>query len=95
MSDQPNIQLNLDTLEREESYEPFVFILAKRAIRMTDPAEMDWQFLVKLQTEEELITEAMSKGDAEFFLAQKLPAWKMRKVSKDYQDHFGIEDPKG
>lgn len=94
MNDQDLIALNLDTEEREESYTPFRFVIGGRPITMKDPADMDWKFLKRLDDEDDLIVEAMGEDDAAFFQEQPLPAWKMRKLSLDYQAHYGIE-PEG
>lgn len=86
------ISLNLDTYEREKTYAPFRFVFKERVIVMNDPAEMDWQFLENLEKSSSFITEAMSDEDQDFFLGLTLPAWKMAKLAKDYQDHYGVGD---
>lgn len=86
------IQLNLDSVDRERVYESFHFVLGGRKIQMIDPAELPWQFLENLDREMDVITEAMTEDDRKFFMAQdKLPAWKLERLVRDYQDHFGID----
>lgn len=87
------IMLDLDTETRDDTKETFAFGLKGRRIVMTDPVEFDWQDLANLEDELEFVDLAMTDEDAKWFLAQKLPAWKMRKLMKDYQQHYGIEDP--
>lgn len=90
MSDQELIALNLDEYEREKTYTPFRFVYHERVMVMNDPSDMDWQFLEELDRDSSIITEAMGEEDRNFFLAQKTPAWKMQKLAKDYQDHYGV-----
>lgn len=89
------IDVDLDSLERDKSYPVFVFALEGRQIEFTDPAELDWQDLLKLDEESEFIELAMSKDDSEFFLKQKVPAWKLRKLMSLYQEHYELETGKG
>ncbi len=89
------IDVDLDSMERDKSYPTFRFAVAGREIDFTDPAELDWQDLLKLDEESEFIQLAMSPEDSKFFLEQKVPAWKLRKLMKMYQDHYELETGKG
>lgn len=92
MSDQDLIALNLDEYEREKTYTDFRFVYRERVMVMTDPADMDWQFLEELDRDSSIIIEAMTEEDRTFFLKQKTPAWKMQKLALDYQNHYGVGD---
>lgn len=89
------IDIDLDSLERDKTYPVFVFALAGRQIEFKDPANLDWQELLRLEEETEFIELAMSDEDSKFFLEQKVPAWKLRKLMQLYKDHYELELGKG
>lgn len=95
MSNPREIDVDLDSLERDKTYPVFVFALAGREIEFNDPANLDWQDLLKLEEESEFIELAMTADDSKFFLEQKVPAWKLRKLMKMYQEHYELETGKG
>lgn len=87
------IQVNLDTLEREVKREPFSFVLNGRQIVLSDPADLDWQIVESFTSEREFLRHAMSEADLEHFLTNPMPIWKMEHLGKQYQAHYGIEEP--
>jgi hypothetical protein len=95
MTDGRMIDVDLDSLERDKTYPTFRFAIAGREIDFLDPANLDWQDLLKLDDETEFISLAMAKEDSKFFLEQKVEAWKVRKLMKLYQDHYELATGKG
>lgn len=91
MTDVEKVQLNLDSLDREEAFEPFAFVLDGRRIVMTDPKEISWQDLQTIEVPSQFAKHAMSVEDRKFFVAKKLPGWKFNALFKAYQEHYGLD----
>lgn len=98
MTTQPagKINLDLDTLEKEkdEVKEPFVFVVDGREITMVDAADIDWQDLMQIENPVQFFRFAISKEDREFLVEQKLPGWKIGKLTEAYMKHYGLGEPK-
>lgn len=96
-----DINVNLDDLEREESYKPFAIQLGGRRIEMVDPAEIDWQDLLEIENPVYFLRYALSEekpedeelSDKDFFKAQKIPGWKLGKIIELYTKHYGLDKP--
>lgn len=93
MTDERRIHTNLDTAEREEKKEPFTFVHSDREITLIDPADLDWRVLETLNNERDFLKAAMTEEDLQFFMSVATPMWKMEKLGRDYQKHYGIEEP--
>lgn len=97
-----DINVNIDELDREETYKPFAIQLAGRRIEMIDPADMDWKDLLEIENPVYFLRHALSEdtpegeelSDKEFFKAAKMPGWKLGKVIELYTKHYGL-DSKG
>lgn len=87
------VMINLDTLENDAKREPFSFILGGRQIILADPGDLDWQAVDRLSDEREFLKLAMTEEDLGFFLNQGVPLWKMDKLGRQYQEHYGMQDP--
>jgi hypothetical protein len=87
------VMVNLDALENDAKREPFSFVLNGRQIVLADPGDLDWRAIDKLEDERGFLKLAMSDEDLGFFLEQAVPMWKMDRLGKAYQDHYGMEDP--
>lgn len=85
------INLNLDTAEREKSYEPFVVVIDGRSITMTDPAELDWKDLLAIEQPSEFFRHCMSEDDQAFLRKTNIPGWKFRLLLESYQRHYGLD----
>lgn len=95
--DKPGNVFNLSAVEREDEREPFKFSFGPGSpYTLADPQELDWQELGPLMTQASngeavpLIKALMSKGDWERFSKQKLPAWRMGKLSEAWAEHYGL-----
>lgn len=88
------VSLDLDALEREgERPGPFLFQHEGQTFNMMDPQDIDWQDLLSgLRNPALFIRFAMSVQDQKRFFSLRVPGWKMNKLMKAYQDHYGIPD---
>lgn len=87
----PNdLDLNLDDVEREKSYKPFVFSLNGRKITLTDPAELDWQDIMEIDQPVKFLKYACDAETRDYMIAQKMPGWKFGKLVDAYLAHYGI-----
>ena len=97
-SDSPKIALNLDTLEREGTRpEPFLVALGEGSpLRFADPQDIEWKALTKGQIEADqgnyqpLLRAALDPEDRARFLAASIPGWKIGKLLRAWQAHYGI-----
>lgn len=84
------IGTNLDELEKENPIEPFVALVGGKEITFIDARDLPWDELNKIDDPDEFMWRCLSEEDYDFFLAQKVPGWKIEILSRDYQRHFGI-----
>ncbi|MFI7608782.1 hypothetical protein ACIBTV_27230 [Micromonospora sp. NPDC049366] len=94
VTDEPNVALDLDSLEREDSKGPFPFRHKGRRYLLSDPQEIDWQRLLIAQRDPVyFITLALPADDREAFFASEMPGWKMNKLMERYVKHYGLTSP--
>lgn len=87
------VHFNLDTFEREGgAKEVFAAVIAERRIEMVDPVELDWQDLNDLDTPDEFLRFCFTPEDKEFFMAQKITAWRLNGLMEAYMKHYGLGD---
>lgn len=92
MNDIAKVQINLDTVEREKSYEPFSFVLDGEALTLTDPADLDWQVLASIEKPVQFFRHCFqSEDDREKFRKAKLPGWKLNELISTYIRHYGLD----
>lgn len=87
------VQLNLDTLERQRTYEEFAVVVGGRRIVMVDARELDWQDLLEIQHPIQFFKHCLTEEDRKFLAAQRLPGWKLNELIQAYNDHFDIDTP--
>lgn len=93
MPENQKVTFNLATVERERTYEPYVIALASgETIVMTDPADLDWTDILKIENPADFFRFCVSDEDKEKLRKEKIPGWKMRLLIQDYQQHYGIGD---
>lgn len=92
-SDRPSgVSINLDTLSREVTFEPFVAVVEGKRFEMDDPNEMDWKELAYALEDPRLILQlALTEDDYRTFMSMRVPTWKMRTLAETYMRHYGIE----
>ena len=93
MSEQTNerIDFNLDTVEREKTYQPFHPAINGRVITMTDPSELDWKQLLEIESPVMFLRYCVSEEDKDFLRDAKIPGWKFGKLIEAYQKHYGLD----
>jgi hypothetical protein len=91
-ADKPPIFLNVDTMEREGgSKGPYPIFVGGRRFILKDAEEMDWQDLVRAQTDPiSFFRKAMDAKDAAAFLSQKIAFWRFNGLIAKYLAHYGI-----
>lgn len=88
---EPKVDLSLDDLEKERPRDPFRIAINKRTIELSDPQDIDWLDLADLEDDPaRFVVLCMSEDDAEFFLAQALPSWKMNTLMESFMRHYGL-----
>ena len=85
------VHLNLDSYEKEDPKEPFVFVLSDHEFVLQDPRDVSWQDLQNIRTPVDFARYCMSDDDRKQFLSIKMPGWKFQKLFAEYQDHFGLD----
>ncbi len=85
------IDFNLDVVEREKTYKPFVVGIGGRSVTMTDPSEFDWKDLADIDQPVQFFKYACDAETRAFLLAQKIPGWKLGKLIEAYMAHYGLE----
>jgi hypothetical protein len=91
--DAAKINLNLDTIEREKTYEPFTVVISGRPIVMTDPAELDWQVLMDVEVPSQFFRHVIADEDKATFRDANIPGWKLNELIKAYLGHYGLDKP--
>lgn len=87
----PKVSLDLDTLEREVTHEPFVFRLNGEEYTITDPMETDWQDLVVISPQDAVLFLRTLLGEQyKAFAAHRMPSWKLFKLVRAIQEYYGM-----
>jgi len=90
------INLNLDTLEREQTYEPFTISIQGRALVLVDPKEIDWKDLLDIEQPVQFLGHVFSSDDDKaFFKKQNFPGWKLDAIIEQYTRHYGLSNSGG
>ena len=87
------INLNLDTVEREQVYEPYVVVVDGHPITMTDPKDLDWKVLLTIDRPSQFFAHVVSDEDKQIFKKAMIEGWKMEMLLRDYQTHYGLGTP--
>lgn len=99
------IQLNLDTLTREQvrgvpkpKAEPFAIQIDERVLVFEDPIEIDAPVLMRMEeTPERFFRAALTPEDFDWFMNDvfyepgKMPGWRLSAIMQGYQDHYGLD----
>lgn len=86
------IDLNLDTVTRDQEFAPFVFVVGDRAIELGDPAELDYQDLLECDTPLQFIRYTATEEDRNFLAQQRIPGWKLGRLLEEYLKHYKAEE---
>lgn len=92
---QPDVTLDLDTLERENPPEPFTFRHGGRRYFLRDPQDVDWQeLLLAIDNSYRFFNSVLPADDQKEFFEAPMASWKMKALMERYQVHYGLPDPK-
>jgi hypothetical protein len=92
---QPDVVLDLDTLERENPPAQFYFRHDGHRYLLVDPQEVDWQdLIIAIGNTYRFFQIVVPADDQDQFFHTKMPSWKMKALMERYQQHYGLPDPK-
>lgn len=91
----PQVTLDLDNVEREETYKPFVVNVDGKAITFTDPAEIDWKDLLDIEEPAQFLRHAVSAEDRAHLKQADIPGWKFKLLMESYTNHYGLDLSRG
>lgn len=90
----PRVSVNLDTLEREGAPDPFCFVHGGHPYVTIDAMEIDWQELAAgLENAYTLLKVILTPEESRRLLASKMPTWKIRRLTEEYRQHYGLVLP--
>lgn len=89
---QDKVTLNLDTLEREDPRDSFSVVVAGKRIVMSDPSDLDWKILMKINEPQDFFRHVVTPADQQHFRNAEIPGWKMRKLMELYSEHYGLDE---
>lgn len=92
MADTGKVHFDLDTVERDETFEPFAVTIKGRRIVISDPADIDYQDLLTVQQPLEFFKFTMSQEDRDYLREQHFPGWRLGKLFEAYLDHYKAEE---
>lgn len=87
------VTIDLNTVDREKTYEPFVAKIGDREINFVDPADLDWKDLLDIEEPQQFLRYAVSPEDKEFLKKADMPGWKFRLLMEAYTSHYGLDSP--
>jgi hypothetical protein len=87
----PKVSIDLDALEAEESFDPFVIHVGGKRFELKNPNEIDYIILEYAQQSPQNFLHA-AVGDDAFpeFRKIEIPQWKVAKLLDKYLKHFGL-----
>jgi len=89
-TDKPAVNLNLDTLERKDTPEPFAFVLGGERFVCADPMELDYRAFRDLIDPEEQFELLLGVDKFQAFKKHPLVLWKQRRLVSDALGHYGL-----
>lgn len=96
-----DIELNLDTLEREQvrglpkpKAKPFAVTFEGKRLVFEDPLEIPSPILMRMEeTPETFFSAALDKEGFEHIMLHfdRMPGWKLQALMQRYQDYYGLD----
>ncbi len=86
--------LDLDSIEKERTAGVFSVKIGDRAVDFLDASDVDWRDLINLGSVGDPYTwleSIMSKEDFQWILGQSFEGWKLEKILREYQEHYGVD----
>ena len=82
------IHFNADTAERPDEFEVFTAVVGDKTLRITDPADIDYQDLLQCETPLEFFKYAMSQEDRDHLANTRLKSWRLNLLLEAYLKHY-------
>jgi len=92
----PKVSINLDTLESEDTYEPFIVHVDGQRFELKNAREIDYIVLEYAeQSPQRFFHAALGDDVFEKFRRIEIPSWKVGKLMDAYRRHFGLTETVG
>lgn len=101
MASTDKIHFDLDAVERGEDFEVFAFPVTnqetkeRRILHATDPADIDYQDLLAIETPVQFFRYTMSQEDRDFLATTRIKGWRLGKLVEAYLEHYKAQDRVG
>lgn len=93
-----HVDFDLDAVQRPQTYKPFVFSVKDaangdqpRVITLSDPAELDYQKLLEIESPMGFLRYVASQEDRDFLATAKIEGWRLGALMEAYYRHFGMD----
>jgi len=86
--------LNLDSIEKERTAGVFSIEIDGRQVEFLDASDVDWRDLINLGSVGDPYTwleSIMSDEDFQWILGQSFEGWKLERILREYQEHYGVD----
>lgn len=86
--------LDLDSIEKERTAGVFSLKIGDHTVDFMDASDVDWRDLINLGTVGDpyiWLQSIMSDEDFQWILGQSFEGWKLEKILREYQDHYGVD----
>lgn len=84
------VNVDLDSLTRDDAPEDFFVVIGGRRIQMTDPNDLDWLDTADIEHPLELLKLIFTPEDRKHISGLKIPNYKMNKLVEMYMEHFDL-----
>ncbi len=100
MASTDKIHFNLDEIERDDEFEVFTFAVKgadgeQRTLQATDPADIDYQDLLAIESPVQFFRYTMSQEDRDFLATTRIKGWRLGKLVEKYLEHYKAADRVG
>lgn len=101
MASTDKIHFNLDEVERDDKFEVFTFAATdketkeQRTLRATDPADIDYQDLLAIETPAQFFKYTMTQEDRDFLAKTRIKGWRFGKLIEAYLAHYKAQERVG
>jgi hypothetical protein len=92
------VDFDLDAVERETTFKPFTFTVKDpkkdnepRVIVLSDPAELDYQKLLEIESPIGFLRYVASQPDRDFLAQAKIEGWRLGKLMEAYYRHYNLD----
>lgn len=95
MASTDTIHFDLDNAQRpaEQVKAPFAFNWNERVITLSDPAELDYETLLKIEQPAQFLRYCASQDDRDFLAdpKNKMEGWRIGLLIEKFYEHYGLD----